>query len=498
MNDATRNLKSNRMLFIDDSLIEQRMDIVLTPNAPQKRGPVVLQDRPWRSKLAGYYGTVIADGGLYKMWTNCGEGDTTLDGTEQGYGINYGKRRYMQLLISVDGVHWESPSLGVVDFRGSTDNNLVMSNSNMEGTVFLDPQAADSEKFKFLTHNPWPSYGLHLFSSADGIRWSMHDERLLSYLFDSQTVVFWDASIGKYVCYLRGWDSLAAPAPGGGGQSSHRRARTVVRVEVERLEELRQLQRLEDLTSEKPVYFVDRLPAVLRCDELDPPNTDIYTNAVVKYPLADDVYLAFPAVYSKFPASRDHRNDGMLEVQMAVSRDGKDWNRIRQPYFRSGPVGEIDSASTYMFAGMIAKETEIYQYYWGSQYTHGGRDLFARWNETNMNAIHLVSQRIDGFVSADAPYSGGMLVTKPFRFTGGQLIINIDTSATGTADVALLDEAGREIEGYELESCDTIKGNFINRVVSWQGNADVSRVQGQPVKLRFTMRNAKLYSFRFA
>lgn len=492
-------MKSNRVLFIDDSLIERSSAVTLTPNAPQKKGPVMLQDRPWRSKLTGYYGNVIEDGGLYKMWTNCGEGDTTVDGAERGFGINYGKRRYMQYLVSVDGVHWESPSLGVIDFRGSKENNLVMSNSNMEGTVFIDPHAEAGERFKYFGHSYYPTYGLHLFSSPDGIRWKTDSERLLSYLFDSQSVAFWDRAIQKYVCYLRGWESVQFdPSGSGGGISSYRNARTVVRMEAADFQELRKLQREEDANSEKPVYFKNRLPAVLRCDPLDPPNTDIYTNSIVKYPLADDVYLAFPAIYNKFPASKDFSNDGILEVQMAVSRDGKAWNRIRQPYFRSGPVGEVDSASTYMLTGMIVKETEIYQYYWGTQYTHGGRDMFAKWKETNTNSVFLVSQRIDGFVSADAAYTGGWLVTRPFNFEGGQLILNIDTAATGCARVAVLDELEREIEGYELESCDPVKGNFINKIVSWNGSPDVSGLQGKTIRIRFEMRNAKLYSFRFA
>ena len=47
-------------------------------------------------------------------------------------------------------------------------------------------------------------------------------------------------------------------------------------------------------------------------------------------------------------------------------------------------------------------------------------------------------KRIDGFVSADTPYTGGEFTTRPLRFTGDRLVLNIDTGATGYAQVGIL------------------------------------------------------------
>jgi hypothetical protein len=483
---------SGRQLFIDHQLIANTEGIALTANPPHKKGPVVLQDRPWRSKLSGYYGTVLEDEGIYKMWTNCGEGDV---GSEGSYGINYGKNRYVQYLTSTDGLHWESPPLGVVDFRGSRRNNLVSADDNMEGTIFIDPAAQPEQRFKYLRY--MNHTGLHVSHSPDGVHWSGNTEKLLHYMFDSQNVAFRDARLNKYVIYLRGWEAERLDPAGGAVLSPM--ARNVVRVE---LDDLRELTRLQgdmpfDTPGSKPPKFTDRLPAVIRCDELDPPYTDVYTNGIVQYPLANDVYLAFPALYSKFKPNEVSTNDGVLGVQLAVSRDGIGWNRIRSPDVRTGPVGEIDSASTYMYTGMLIRETEILQYYWGSSYTHGGLDTYSGWKGTNANAVFAVSQRIDGFMSADAAYNGGVLVTKPFTFTGETLILNLDTSSIGSAAVAITDSDGNGLEGYSIVDCDPIKGNFINKTVSWNGNRDVRALQGAVVRLRFEMRDTKLYSFRF-
>ncbi len=42
-----------------------------------------------------------------------------------------------------------------------------------------------------------------------------------------------------------------------------------------------------------------------------------------------------------------------------------------------------------------------------------------------------------------------------------------------------------------------VQGNFLRKVVTWDGKSDVSRAAGQPVQLRFVMRAAKLYAFQF-
>ena len=100
-----------------------------------------------------------------------------------------------------------------------------------------------------------------------------------------------------------------------------------------------------------------------------------------------------------------------------------------------------------------------------------------------------VVQRFDGFVSADTPYTGGQLVTRPLTFAGNRLVLNIDTGATGYAQVGLLDQDGRPIEGYGLDDCIYINGDFMDTEVEWLDKGkDVSALAGQPVQLVIRMR----------
>ena len=105
--------------------------------------------------------------------------------------------------------------------------------------------------------------------------------------------------------------------------------------------------------------------------------------------------------------------------------------------------------------------------------------------------------RTDGFVSVNAGYWGGELLTKPLVFEGTELTVNYSTSAFGNVQVEIQDENGRAIEGYRLEQFPVLYGDEIDRVVSWEGRPDVSRLAGKPVRLRFILKDADLYSIRF-
>ena len=111
--------------------------------------------------------------------------------------------------------------------------------------------------------------------------------------------------------------------------------------------------------------------------------------------------------------------------------------------------------------------------------------------------IQRMSLRLDGFSSLNAPYEGGQLVTKPLRFKGTQLEINYSTSAAGGLKVEIQDEKGQPVKGFSLEECPEIIGDEISRIVSWKGGNDVGSLADKPVRLRFVMKDADLYSLRF-
>jgi hypothetical protein len=175
-----------------------------------------------------------------------------------------------------------------------------------------------------------------------------------------------------------------------------------------------------------------------------------------------------------------------------VSRDGVHWTRYRTPYVRLGLEGEGDNEAIYMGIGIVRNGNELYQYYNGRSVPREGLPTGPGWTED-----FRVVQRLDGFVSADAPYSGGELTTVPMTYRGEALCLNVDAAATGHVLVEVQDEHGQAIEGYELSRADLISGNHLAKKVTWQGSDKLKIKAGQPIRLRFVMRNCKLYAFQF-
>ncbi|MCY3895898.1 MAG: hypothetical protein OXG17_05460 [Chloroflexi bacterium] len=112
--------------------------------------------------------------------------------------------------------------------------------------------------------------------------------------------------------------------------------------------------------------------------------------------------------------------------------------------------------------------------------------------------IRWTEQRLDGFVAAEFPYTGGELVTLPLTFTGDRLELNVDASASGAGRVELQDAQGRPVPGHSLADSDRVLGNHLRHTVTCGRNSDLGVPRETPVRVRFAMRAARLFAFRFA
>ncbi len=455
-----------RQLFIDRRFIERSSGIRIAMNPPVKAGAVMECDRPWEDFRLTSYFTVVQDGGLCRMYYSSFSRDQwhTPRAWEDHAFLCYAE--------SVDGIHWTKPSLGIVEFEGSRDNNILL-RGVVDGTVFIDPAAPPERRYKLLSTVGPHRGGLRVWCSADGIRFAGPAEPVSPWTPDSQQNAFRDDRIGAYVAYLRGRPEMGLEVP----------SRLVVRVQVEDIE--------------KP--WDARPQVVLRTDAGDPPDVDFYTNACVRYRWAGDAYFMFPALYRHFP--REKGNDGLLDISMAVSRDGIEWERPdRRPYMRLGLRDEWDAFFEMMGVGMVRVGDRLFQYYNGVDLTHGGtrgmseeeRGKRRRWGK-----IGRVVQRLDGFLSADADPDGGWFETPPMVHDGDRLVLNIDTSAAGTARVGIAGAAGEAIPGRSIGDCDEILANSCEHTVTWRGKAALGDLAGRPIRLRFEMRSAKLHAFQF-
>ena len=456
---------SQKQLFIDESLIASKSNVTLRMNPPVKtQERNLIAEHPWEELELGWV-NVLEVNGEYKMWYGCESiGKSARQDTEAEQETS----RVVDLCYatSKDGVRWEKPPLGLVEFRGSKKNNIVM--RNVFGTVFLDPKRLDGNLYK-LAGSRRPNKGLEIFTSPDGLRWEpFKDQPVLSKgYFDTQNQIFWDDAVNAYVTFVRRWVEF-----------SETRVPLCCRKVGRSVS-----QNLSAWPEPEIVYGHDAN---------DPVESDPYNASVVKYPGAPNVYLMFPSAYFHIP---NRKNDGPLDIQLATSRDGIKWQRIeREPYVRMGVDGSFDSGSIYMAVGMFVKEPEVWMYYVGYDILHGLLDLK---RHRHKGVISRVVQRLDGFVSADAGYTGGELTTTPIVFNGRELTLNLDTGAMGETRVEILDENNRVVPGFSAGDSDPINGNFISRAVTWKGKTDVSQLAGKAVKLRFVMRSTKLYAFQF-
>ena len=118
------------------------------------------------------------------------------------------------------------------------------------------------------------------------------------------------------------------------------------------------------------------------------------------------------------------------------------------------------------------------------------------WTGKSLN-VRRYSMRLDGFVSMQAELAGGEFLTKPLVFSGRKLVLNYSTSAAGGIWVELQSPDGKALDGFSLEESDEIFGDQIKREVTWKASDDVSRLSGKPIRIRFVLKDADLFSLRF-
>jgi hypothetical protein len=117
-----------------------------------------------------------------------------------------------------------------------------------------------------------------------------------------------------------------------------------------------------------------------------------------------------------------------------------------------------------------------------------------RWPDNRLRRLVLPRHRI---ASANAGAEGGEFTTRPVTFDGNRLVLNYATSAAGSVQVELQDEAGRPLPGFTLADMPPLYGDELDAVVRWKSGDDVSSLAGKPVRLRFVLSDADLFALRF-
>jgi hypothetical protein len=225
-------------------------------------------------------------------------------------------------------------------------------------------------------------------------------------------------------------------------------------------------------------------------DKRDHIDSEFYLFPVVTY---EGTYIGLPWIF---------RTTNTLHYPtLAFSRDGVHYDRrFREPLIRPGDEGSFDTVSLYAQTP-IMHNGKIWIYYTGANW-RGPEQLFLM-GDSALRAPGLATFPEDGLVSIDAgKLRPGFLLTQSFSFEGSNLWVNLEPArhndGAGVAEikVEILDHQTKPIAGFTLDESDRMTQS--GRVkASWKGQSDLSSLAGRPLQLRFWIRNAKLYSFRF-
>ena len=176
---------------------------------PVRRNVALVTGEPWEGN-ASFYRTVLQDGSAYRMYYGTWHYETTETGQ------TYPHRQYLCYAESSDGIRFRKPKLGLVEFRGSTDNNIVLSETTLSSVeadpghaaIFIDdnPDCPEDARYKMIIRSNGEK-GLLALKSPDGLRFTPMSDRVVisEGAFDSQNLAFWDPVRREYRAYFRGF-----------------------------------------------------------------------------------------------------------------------------------------------------------------------------------------------------------------------------------------------------------------------------------------------------
>ena len=453
-----RRIGDKRQLFLDDWIIAKTENIERRLENPEKYSgnPVMFRDKPWDEARCDNYGNVVWDPQQQQLQFFYSGQSVLPEGRDD---------RLLYAESRTGGLTWEKPALNFFPFGAHQQTNIILQSRCrfMSGPcVFRDEHDANpSRRYKLFTADygerldGQPSEpGIYVAFSPDGIVWDPSQySRVLPLHSDTQQCAFWDPRIGRFVAYVR-------MKPKGFGRS-------VGRTESDDF---------QHWTPPELTFVHSR---------------QIYAIGVTPY---EGLYIGMPWIL--WHKSRDHaERTRIISPALAVSRDGWTWQMLTNPGEAYIPVGSAGNGDKRPIRQIRASSSFL---------VLGDRILFSYGQSADPHVLEmrvelgLATLRLDGFVAMVAGSKAGQLLTKPFVLEGSELRINATCEENGSITVAVLDENGQPLPGFADEQCVAIRGDGIKLPVTWRGKESLGRWQSQPIRLRFTMRDSKLYSFQLA
>jgi hypothetical protein len=459
-----------RQLFVDDFLID---NTTLTRRfhlpAYHPASPVLVPDKPWEGSGGRARAGCFSDGvwfdpkdKLFKMWY------WASSSTKEPV------RYDTCLATSTDGIRWDKPTFDVVP-----GTNIVLRDEEGQyrnsSTVWLDHFDQDPQRrFKmFRVVRRRGEHRVHISYSADGIHWRHAGE---TDKVGDRTTVFHNPFRNVWVYSLRtgtpelgrcrGYAEFTDPLPGGRWTRANQGRGQTLWVGADKLDPDRADLKLRRV-AERPW---DLIPSQL------------YTLDAAGY---ESVLLGLFSIWRGQPLDRPKIN----EVCVGFSRDGYHWSRPDRRAFcpvsedrNAWNWGNVQSAG----GGCLVVGDKLHFYVGGVSGRH------PTWHPDPAN-VGLATLRRDGFASLEAEDQAGTLTTRPIRFSGKHLFVNV-AAALGELRAEVLDRDGQVLAPFSRDSSEPIRLDGTRVEIKWRGG-DLAALSGKPVRFQFHLRKGALYAF---
>lgn len=456
--DATvHNIGRRRQLFLDDLLIARREHLERVQGQPEKwkGNPVLKREKPWEVSRCELYGSAIWNPERDRL-------EMFYSATRQPYDAK------LALAVSSDqGQSWTRPALDVFPWEGQPSNIVWPGRYWTHGPcVLFDPHDKDaSRRYKlFLTAAPLDPTkvnegpkGIDAAFSPDGIHWTASKGNPVIAGFNSDTgnSVIWDAERKLYRAYVR------------------------MRCNVGRSAAVSESPDFLNWSEPRTVYIPTAGDATRKWE--------FYGLSVTPY---EGMYVGLVWIFPAVPASADPNSDTPVTwPELVVSRDGEHWQRpfFGEAFLPLGPKGSFDHRQIRPASSFTLLPDRVVLMYSGSPDPHVSGH---KWD------IGMATVRPDGFAAMRATDTEGSLLTAPLSFKAGTLYINAAVENGGYVKAELLDVAGKVVPGYDLSACQAFTGDHVHAPLTWSAQRTLATAMPSGARIRFVLKNARLYSFQ--
>jgi hypothetical protein len=452
------NIGVSKQLLVDDYVIAKTENITrqLEKTVKANNGkPIFTSGR--------FYGTIIRDDNCFKMWYR------HLDGSGYGY----------------------AESNNGLDFKQKANLTGIPYSGDVNLSVMIDPHEKDiAHRFKG-GFDALPGAGAGIAYSADGIHWNTYNNgRSVTYrAADTYNQVIWDETAKVYRLYTRTdfgkYEGAGPKTETAATDVEVRGTRSMINPDIKSDPKNWKLEKHWYFNKEGPKEYLRR---------------QIY--AVTNW-MYEGVHFGLFTVYEWPGDFRDGKVDyqrrpghDVVNFYIATSRDGCSWDMkwvySGQPVIPRGKGGSFDQGMIFSPAGVVTYQDRHWLYYCGANERHGNSEHpFIR----DM-AIGLAWLPQDRIIAQTAGDQTGTIVTKSFLLQGNQLELNADVSS-GCIKVDLLNEDGSPIPGFSGDKAALIQNQDRSQLnVKWNNQGDLTHLKGKIIKIRFRLKNAKLYLFQ--